>query len=115
MTKRIFRVLFLAIVLGLSACPTAATQPAPTVIVELTNPPGTEGAPLPEANLPRVKVEEARIAVESGQAIIVDVRSAESFAISHIAGAISIPLNQIEADPASVKLDKKQWIITYCT
>jgi rhodanese-related sulfurtransferase len=35
--------------------------------------------------------------------------------LEHIAGSISIPLSEIENDPAGVKLDKKQWIITYCT
>ena len=58
---------------------------------------------------------DVRDALDSGAAIIVDVRSAESFVAGHIVGAISIPLTQIEADPASVKLDKSQWIITYCT
>ena len=54
-------------------------------------------------------------ALNSGQAIIVDVRSTESFVASHIAGALSIPLNRIEDTPKSVTLDKNQWIITYCT
>ncbi len=44
-----------------------------------------------------------------------DVRSTESFVAGHIAGALSIPLARIESNPASVTLDKSQWIITYCT
>jgi len=71
--------------------------------------------PLTEADVPRITVEEAKAAVDSGNAIIVDVRNAESFAENHIAGAISIPLTNIENNPADSGLDKDQWIITYCT
>jgi rhodanese-related sulfurtransferase len=45
----------------------------------------------------------------------VDVRSADSFAAGHVSGAINIPLTDIENNPAGVKFDKDQWIITYCT
>jgi rhodanese-related sulfurtransferase len=45
----------------------------------------------------------------------VDVRSADSYQASHIAGAISIPLDVIQTDPSGVLLDKNQWIITYCS
>ncbi|MEW5941206.1 MAG: rhodanese-like domain-containing protein, partial [Chloroflexota bacterium] len=72
------------------------------------------GLPLTEADVPRVTVEEARAAFERGEAVIVDVRSEYAFAESHIPGAISIPLNLIEEDPSSVRLDKSTWIIAYC-
>ena len=106
--------LFVLLALAVSAC-SAAPQSSPTVIVELTSPPAESNLPQTEADVPRVTVEAARAALDSGAAIIVDVRSAESFAAGHIAGAISIPLSQIEANPTSVKLDRSQWIITYCT
>ncbi len=73
------------------------------------------GLPLIEADVPRVTVEEAKLAFDNGQAILVDVRSTESYAETHIAGALSFPLDGIEIDPAGVPLDKAQWIITYCT
>ncbi len=80
---------------------------------------GTDSRPpsLPqtEADVPRVTAEEAKAALDSGTAVIVDVRILESFAAQHIQGALSIPLAGIEADPAGVKLDKDKWIITYCT
>jgi rhodanese-related sulfurtransferase len=60
-------------------------------------------------------ITDARAAFDNGAAIIVDVRSPEAFTMSHVAGAISIPLSDIEANPTGVKLDKSQWIITYCT
>jgi 3-mercaptopyruvate sulfurtransferase SseA len=113
MTKIKLVSLLVLCVLVMSAC-APSTQSVPTVIVELTSPP-VDTLPQTEADVPRVSVEATRTALASGAAIIVDVRSAESFAAGHIAGAISIPLSQIEANPSSVELDKKQWIITYCT
>jgi 3-mercaptopyruvate sulfurtransferase SseA len=113
--KTLFVIFFiLALTVSVSAC-SAKSTPTPIVIVEPTSPPQTGNLPQTEADVPRVSVEQARIAFEAGTAIIVDVRSAESFATGHIVGAISIPLTQIESDPGSVKLDKNQWIITYCT
>ena len=79
------------------------TQPAPTP------------QPLTEADVPRISIEDAKAAVDSGEAVILDVRSAEAFAIGHIAGALSVPLAEIETDPAGLALDQDQWIITYCT
>lgn len=68
-----------------------------------------------EADVPRIPVEQAFTAVQSGAAIIIDVRSQESYDASHVPGALSIPLATIEADPNGLPLEKDQWIITYCT
>jgi 3-mercaptopyruvate sulfurtransferase SseA len=125
MTKGKWFGLLVLLALTTSACstptqlvPTASveptSQPVPTVIVEPTSQPAS-GLPQTEADVPRVTVQEAKAAFESGEAVIVDVRSAEAFAAQHIQGALSIPLTGIEADPASVTLEKDQWIITYCT
>jgi hypothetical protein len=78
--------------------------------------PPTSTAPLQEdtyPEIPRVSLDEARAALEMGSATFVDVRSADSYQASHVAGAISIPLDQLEARLA--ELDKGEWIITYCT
>jgi 3-mercaptopyruvate sulfurtransferase SseA len=113
MTKGKWFGLLIYLALISSACSTP-TQPAPTVvIVEPTSQPAY--LPQTEAEVPRVTVQEAKAAVDSGAAIIVDVRSIEAFAAQHIKGALSMPLTGIEADPAHVALDKNQWIITYCT
>ncbi len=71
--------------------------------------------PVTEADVPRVSIEEARVALESGAGIVLDVRSADAYALSHVPGAINNPVNEIENNPAIVDLDKDQWIITYCT
>jgi hypothetical protein len=92
--------------------------PVPTTIVEPTSivkPGNQSGLSQTEADVPRISVEEAKVAFDSGKAIIVDVRGADIYVAGHVAGAISIPLSEIETNPAGLGLDKGQWIITYCT
>jgi 3-mercaptopyruvate sulfurtransferase SseA len=86
-----------------------------TVVAEPTSSTQQDNLPLNEAAVPRVPVEEAKAALDTGAAIIVDVRSVEAYQAKHIKGAISIPLADIESNPTGLKLDKEQWIITYCT
>lgn len=117
MPSRKSYILLAVITLALAAlaCNTLLPQTAPTQIIEPVFTQSQGNLPGTEAEVPRVSVEEARAALDSGAAIIVDVRSAEAYAASHIAGAINIPLEEIETDPASLNLDEDQWIITYCT
>jgi 3-mercaptopyruvate sulfurtransferase SseA len=109
----------LAFALVLSACSAQQTQvqttSVPTTIVEPVVTQPSSALPQTDADVPRVTVEEAKAAFDSGLAIIVDVRHPNDFQESHIEGAISVPLLQIERDLTSVTLDKEQWIITYCT
>lgn len=65
------------------------------------------------ATIERVTVKEAKDALDAGTAIFVDVRAADVYAVSHIPGALSIPLEDVEARLS--ELDPEQWIITYCT
>ena len=114
--KKIFTVISILLLAAL-ACNITLPQTAPT-IQPISTQPQTQGQtdlPLTEADVPRVSTEGAKAALESGQAFIVDVRSAEAYAEGHIAGAISIPLGEFENNIANVPLDKDQWIITYCT
>ena len=62
-----------------------------------------------------MSVQDAKAALDSGEAIIVDVRSAAAYETSHVPGAIHIELGEFETNPAGLSLDKDQWIITYCT
>jgi 3-mercaptopyruvate sulfurtransferase SseA len=62
---------------------------------------------------PRVELEDARAAHEAGSAVFVDVRPAGSYAASHIPGALSIPLDALDA--RLDELDPGARIITYCT
>ncbi len=48
-------------------------------------------------------------------ALVVDVRTREAFVRQHIAGAISVPLEELRsAIPASVASDKARRIVIYC-
>ncbi len=80
----------------------SASTPAPTSHEEETYP-----------EIPRASLEEVKAALDADNAVIVDVRSAEAYAGGHIAGALNIPLAELESRLG--ELDKKQWIITYCT
>ena len=118
---RIRYILFalLTFVFVLSACSAQPTQVqptlAPTQVIESGH--GITSAELPatDADVPRISVEAAKEAFDRGLAIIVDVRHPNNFQESHIEGAISVPLLQIERDLTSLTLDREQWIITYCT
>jgi hypothetical protein len=68
---------------------------------------------LPYPGVPRINVEESLAKQEQGQAILVDVRSTESFEKSHAAGAISIPEDEIGDRMGELPRDKE--IILYCT
>ena len=103
--RRIF-ILLALLGLTLSACaPATETQPAPVF-----------GEPqIPESEVPRVSLADAKAAFDNGSAVFVDVRSSEAYQTSHVPGAVSVPLDEIENNPAGLNLDKEQWIITYCT
>ena len=100
------RIFILMAILGLtiSACsPVTITQPAPVF-----------GEPqIPESEVPRVSLEDAKAAFDNGSAVFVDARSAASYEESHIPGALSIPASEIQSRLG--ELDPTKWIITYCT
>jgi hypothetical protein len=107
-------VLLLASIACNFTAPAESTPPPLTVIVEPTLPP-QDNVLQSEDQVPRIPIEQALAAVQSGAAVIVDVRSVQAYEDSHVPGALSIPLAEIEADPNGLPLDKDQWIITYCT
>lgn len=69
------------------------------------------GLPYPE--VARLSVGEARERLDSGTAVIVDVRSAEEYAEAHIPNAHSMPLNELQSRYQELPQNKE--IITYCT
>jgi hypothetical protein len=85
-----------------SAPQNTAPQAAPTTAAEL---------PYPE--IVRVSLGDAKAAFDLKQAVYLDVRDADSYASSHIPGAVSIPLNDLET--RLKELDPNAWILTYCT
>ena len=108
----------LAVLLLLLASCAPVTQPPSSSSVPVTVEPVptlVEGAPVTEADVPRVTVDEAAAAIQNSEAVVLDVRSAQAYQASHIPGALSIPLFDIESNPNGMNLDKDKWIITYCT
>lgn len=78
--------------------------------------PATPAAPTPVSDtrsVPRVGLEEALQALENGEAVFLDARSAESFKLLRITGAVNIP--EYELSTRLAELDKTAWIIPYCT
>lgn len=67
--------------------------------------------PASAAQVQRVTLQEAKAAYDDGSAVFVDVRANATYAISHIPGAISIPINEL---PSRLnELDSSAWIIPY--
>lgn len=95
--------------------PTQVQVPAQITEPVSTPPPTSANLPANDAEVPRVPVDQAKAAFDRGDAVIVDVRGAEAYARSHIAGALEVSLSAIQTDPANLPLDKNKWIITYCT
>lgn len=76
------------------------------VLVEAT-------APATDAEVPRVSLGEARAALDSGEAVFVDTRNADSYAAGHIPGAVLVTSSQV--DSMVGQMDPEKWVITYCT
>ena len=68
---------------------------------------------MPNPEVPRISLQETQTMFEQGQAILVDVRSRDSFEKSHAQGAISIPEEEVGARLDELPHDKE--IILYCT
>ena len=64
--------------------------------------------------MPRIKVQEAKTAVDKGEAVLVDVRGIDSYRIAHIKGALDHSLTKMEqGDFKDLPKDKR--IIAYCS
>jgi len=87
----------------------------PTQITESVSTQPPANLPQTDAEVSRVPADQAKAALDSGDAVIVDVRGADAYARSHIKGALEVSLSAIQTDPANLPLDKNKWIITYCT
>ena len=75
------------------------------------------GAGTADREAPRIEVQAAFDAVKAGRAILVDVRSESGYQLKHAAGAILLPLDEVERSPADAirKLPAGKQPILYCT
>lgn len=94
-----------------TAVTTAETTAAVTPTVDLDAPPTVE---MTEDRVPRITAESLKAKLDAGQdVVIVDSRSLENFREKHIAGALSMPL--LEVDLRYQELPKDKAIVLYCT
>jgi len=64
-------------------------------------------------DVPRINVEDAKFAIDTGTAVIIDVRGEPFYSNGHIPGSLSISEQDL---PNSIKnLNPSDMIITYCT
>src|SRR5580765_538944 len=63
--------------------------------------------------VPRISVEDAKKDFDSGIAVIVDARDANSYAQEHVKGSINIPNGSAEGEYSKLPQGKK--IIVYCS
>lgn len=75
--------------------------------------PGTVEEDIPYPEIARVSLTDAKAALDSGSAVLLDVRSVEAFAGQRIAGAVNIPTAELPSRLG--ELDPNAWIIPYCT
>jgi hypothetical protein len=81
------------------------------------DPNGQGSASGADREAPRIDVDAAYAAVQAGRAVLVDVRGAESYRASRAAGALLLPLEDIERAPAAAiaRLPTGKQPIFYCT
>jgi rhodanese-related sulfurtransferase len=85
-------------------------KPTATFVPLVTPSPTAEG--LSKVDVPRIGVAEAKAMAESGTAVLVDVRTEATYEGRHIAGAISMPVDQVAQRYGELPSDKL--VIFYC-
>lgn len=100
------------LILSSIGTPGAPASAAPRSAAPIQSAPTSTGD-IPYPEIIRISLGNAKAAYDLKQAVFLDVRDKDSFANSHIPGAISIPLAELEN--RLKELDQNAWIITYCT
>ncbi|HLM57941.1 MAG TPA: rhodanese-like domain-containing protein [Pyrinomonadaceae bacterium] len=72
-----------------------------------------KGGKDPFAGVPRMSVAELSRALKEGRAVVLDVRPIEAFEEEHIAGAVSIPEEEVKERAGELPKDKL--VVAYCT
>ena len=111
--NRLF-LLMIAVAFFVAACNDAAAPP-----VRVANTPPRQPAANvdshghAEDNAARISLADAKKDFDAGTAVFIDTHSPEQFAQRHVAGAINVPANQIDAYINKIPKGKK--IIAYCS
>ena len=81
----------------------AQTVPPPQAIVDSNT-------------VPRISTEQLKGLLETATAIVIDVRTPESFAAGHIVGAINVPLPDVESRARELRdLARGRAVVAYCS
>ena len=87
-------------------------KPTATFVPLITPSPTPEGGAFTRARVPRISVDVAKEMADAGEAILVDVRPKGTFGLAHIAGAISLPSDEVPDRYDELATDRL--IIFYC-
>ena len=98
-------------VMPAEASPTVP-KPTATFVPLITPSPTATGDTPTRADVPRITVQAAQLQVEAGEAILVDVRTRATYEVNHIAGAISMPFDEVSR--RSAELPTNKLVIFYC-
>ena len=88
----------------------SSQKPAPSTAVE---PAAAQKATPPPANVPFMEQTEAKQLLDRNAVTMLDVRDADAYVASHVAGALQIPLARVEGEIPY--LPKEKPIVAYCT
>lgn len=103
----------LLLVAAAAAFFSSRNAPTPVASVPMSATATALPADLPYPAVRRMAVEEAHVAVMSGDAVLVDVRDVEYYKAGHAARAINIPLAELPARMNELAREKQ--ILLYCT
>ena len=78
-----------------------------------TGPTVTEATTADSDDVPRITAQELKAKLDAGQAVVFDARQQEPYTQQHIAGAISLPEDEVAARLAELPTDKLA--VFYCT
>ncbi len=78
-----------------------------------TGPTVTEATTADSDDVPRITAQELKAKLDAGQAVVFDARQQEPYTKQHIAGAISLPEDEVAARLAELPTDKLA--VFYCT
>jgi len=105
-------VVVLAIVVALIITLEGRQAPAGEAATVPTAQPGVAGD-IPYPAVPRAPLEETFQKLSQGEIMVVDVRGKASYDVGHIAGALSLPEEEIDARIDELPRDAE--IVLYCT
>ena len=105
----------LLVTLALASCQNsgADTNPKPSSNAAAPAVAGKQETTTPADGVKRISIDDARVALDKGTAIMVDVRDPNAYKSSHIKGSINIPGAQV--GERSQELPKDKTIILYCS